>query len=213
MTFFSTSRRNSQFWYGSHNQWLLRILAATFLIIVLTSSLHAATYVEGAKAMLRNLPEDAQLRSDLESELVAQANAYRASKGVGGLEPSNLLREAARAQAADMMLNNYVGHRSKSGYEFDSRVRYFLGNPPNLPQMAENAARETQKGEANAAKAGRLFQQWVHSAPHRKSLINSGYKFVSTGVVQRGNKIWAVQIFWAPMPDTAGASGILKGLY
>jgi hypothetical protein len=32
-------------------------------------------------------------------------------------------------------------------------------------------------------------------------LLNSGYKFVSTGVVQRGNKIWAVQIFFAPLPE------------
>jgi uncharacterized protein YkwD len=197
----------------SLNHWLSGITVATFLIVVSASLAHAATYVETAKGVLAHLPADAALRGDLEAELVAQANAYRASKGVGGLEPSNLLRDAARAQAADMMLHNYVGHRSSSGYEFDSRVRYFLGNPPNLPQMAENAARETQKGKANAAKAGRLFQQWVHSAPHRKSLINSGYKFVSTGVVQRGNKIWAVQIFWAPMPDTSGASGILKGLY
>jgi uncharacterized protein YkwD len=213
MAFIFTNARNFQSPAAGGNRWLLRVVVTTGLLMVIVSSLHAATYVESAKAMLRNLPEDVQIRGDLEAELVAQANTYRASKGIGGLQASDLLRDAARTQAVDMMLHNYVGHRSNSGYEFDSRVRYFLGNPSRLPQMAENAARETQKGEANTAKAGRLFQQWVHSAPHRKSLINSGYKYVSTGVVQRGNKIWAVQIFWAPMPDTGEASGILKGLY
>jgi uncharacterized protein YkwD len=162
--------------------------------------------------MLKNLPQGAQIRPDLETELLAQANAYRASRGVGALKSSKLMQEAARAQAADMMLNNFVGHRSSSGYEFDSRVRYFLGNPPDLPQMAENAARETQKGEADIGKADRLFQQWVNSGPHRKSLINSGYKFVSTGVVQRGNKIWAIQIFFAPLPSDIKVPGN-DGLY
>jgi uncharacterized protein YkwD len=131
---------------------------------------------------------------------------------VAALKASEALREAARAQAVDMMLNNFVGHRSSSGYEFDSRVRYFLGNPLQLPQMAENAARDTQKGEVDLAKADRLFQQWVHSAPHRKSLVNGGYSFVSTGVVQRGNKIWAVQIFFAPLPTGVKPLGS-GGLY
>jgi uncharacterized protein YkwD len=176
-------------------------LTGATLMIGAASEAEAKTYVEIARDMLRSLPEDAQVRGDLEAELLSQANSYRATKGLGALKPSKLLQEAARAHAADMMLNNFMGHRSSSGYEFDSRVRYFLGNPPRLPQMGENAARDTQKGEANAAKAARLFQQWVHSAPHRKTLVNSGYKYVSTGVVQRGNKIWAVQIFFAEMPS------------
>ena len=67
----------------------------------------------------------------------------------------------ARAHAADMMLNNFMGHRSSSGYEFDSRMRYFLGNPQRLPQMGENAARDTQKGEANGAKRQRFGKDAV----------------------------------------------------
>ncbi len=193
-------------------RWLSGVVLLAAFIGGFVGASQAATYVEIAKAMLKNLPQDAQLRDDLETELVVQANAYRATRGVGNLQADDLLRDAARAQAVDMMLNDFVGHRSSSGYEFDSRVRYFLGNPAHLPQMAENAARETQKGDANAAKARLLFQQWVHSALHRKSLINTGYKFVSTGVVQRGNKIWAVQIFWASMPSDVKPLGT-NGLY
>jgi len=172
----------------------------------------AKTYLETAQGLLKNLPADARIREDLEAEIAARANAYRHSKGVASLQLSPLLRDAARAQALDMMLNGYVGHRASSGQEFDSRMRAFLGSPFTMPQMAENAARDTQKGEADAAKARRLFQQWVESRPHRKTLLNSGYKFVSTGVVQRGNKIWAIQIFWAPMPDGVKVLGS-GGLY
>ena len=162
----------------------------------------AKTYLEIALGSLKNLPADARLREDLEAQIAGQANAYRQSKGVASLQASPRLRDAARAQAIDMMLNGYVGHKASSGHEFDLRMRAFLGSPVMMmPRMAENAARDTQKGEADAGKARRLFQQWVESRPHRKTLLNSGYKFVSTGVVQRGNKIWAVQIFFAPLPE------------
>jgi uncharacterized protein YkwD len=174
----------------------------------------AKTYLEIARGSLKNLSAEGHLREDLEAVIASQANAYRQSKGVKALQSSPLLRDAARAQAIDMMLNGYVGHKASTGQEFDSRMRAFLslGNPFSMPQMAENAARDTQKGEANSAKARRLFQQWVESRPHRKTLLNSGYAFVSTGVVQRGNKIWAVQIFFAPLPEGVKVNGI-GGLY
>ena len=173
----------------------------------------AKTYLEIALGSLKNLPGDARIREDLEAQIAGQANAYRQSKGISSLQASSRLRDAARAQAIDMMLNGYVGHKASSGHAFDSRMRAFLGSPVMMmPRMAENAARDTQKGEADAGKARRLFQQWVESRPHRKTLLNSGYKFVSTGVVQRGNKIWAVQIFFAPLPE--GVKGIEgSGLY
>ena len=167
---------------------------------------NAKTYLEIARSSLKNLPGDARIREDLEASIAGQANSYRQAKGIASLQASPRLLDAARAQAVDMMLNGYVGHKSSSGHEFDSRMRAFLGSSiMMMPRMAENAARDTQKGEADAGKARRLFQQWVESRPHRKTLLNSGYKFVSTGVVQRGNKIWAVQIFFAPLPEDVKA--------
>ena len=181
---------------------LIWVVAVPASLLVTAPETGAKTYLETALGSLKNLPADVRIREDLEAEIAAQANAYRQSNGVDRLQSSPLLRGAARAQAVDMMLNGYVGHKASSGQEFDSRMRAFLGSPlMMMPRMAENAARDTQKGEADAAKARRLFQQWVESRPHRKTLINSGYKFVSTGVVQRGNKIWAVQIFFAPLPE------------
>ena len=193
---------------------LIWVVAVPALLLGTTLEAGAKTYLETALGSLKNLPADARIREDLEAEIAAQANAYRRSKGIEPLQSSPLLRDAARAQAVDMMLGGYVGHRASAGQEFDSRMRAFLslGNPFSMPQMAENAARDTQKGEADTAKARRLFQQWVESRPHRKSLLNGGYKFVSTGVVQRGNKIWAIQIFWNQLPDGVKVLGS-GGLY
>ena len=187
-------------------------VAVSVLLLGSAVDTGAKTYLETAQGLLKNLPADSRIREDLEAEILARANAYRQSKGVERLQASPMLRDAARAQAVDMMLNGYVGHRASSGQEFESRMRAFLGNSLMLPKMAENAARDTQKGEADAAKARRLFQQWVESRPHRKALLNGGYKFVSTGVVQRGNKIWAVQIFFSqPREDVKVLGG--GGLY
>ena len=181
------------------------ILAVVVPALLLGTALEtgAKTYLEIARGSLKNLSGDSRLREDLEAVIASQVNLFRQSKGVKPVQSSPLLRDAARAQAIDMMLNGYVGHRASTGQEFDSRMRAFLSleNPFSMPQMAENAARDTQKGEADPAKARRLFQQWVESRPHRKTLLNGAYTFVSTGVVQRGNKIWAVQIFFAPLPE------------
>ena len=192
---------------------LIWVVAVPASLLVTAPETGAKTYLETALGSLKNLPAEARIREDLEAEIATEANAYRQSNGVDRLQSSPLLRDAARAQAVDMMLNGYVGHKASTGQEFDSRMRAFLGSPVMMmPRMAENAARDTQKGEADAAKARRLFQQWVESGPHRKTLINSGYKFVSTGVVQRGNKIWAVQIFFAPLPEGMKVLGS-GGLY
>ena len=72
-------------------------------------------------------------------------------------------------------------------------MRVFASDITRYPAMAENAARQDGDGGESAAQ---LFQQWVKSPPHRKALVSLAYNFVSTGVVQRGNNIWAVQIFW-----------------
>jgi len=190
--------------------WLIATLCKYMLIWLVLSPVllpgsafeaSAKTYLEIALGSLKNLPAEARIREDLEAVIAGQTNAYRQSKGISSLQASSRLRDAARAQAIDMMLNGYVGHMASSGHAFDSRMRAFLGSSMMMPRMAENAARDTQKGEADAGKARRLFQQWVESRPHRKALLNGTYNFVSTGVVQRGNKIWAVQIFFAPLPE------------
>src|SRR3990170_7052465 len=143
---------------------LIWIFVGSTLLLGTGFEARAKTYREIALGSLKSLPADARIREDLEATIAAQANAYRQSKGIASLQASPRLRDAARAHAVDMMLNGYVGHKSSSGHEFDSRMRAFLGSSiMMMPRMAENAARDTQKGEADAGKARRLFQQWVES--------------------------------------------------
>lgn len=157
----------------------------------------AGPYLDYATQLNRSPPAGSKFRPDLEDQLVGLANAYRAGQDRAALTPDKRFQEAARAHAADMMLNGFMGHKASTGHDFDSRMRVFVDDVTRFPSMAENAARDTQKTPVGAAKARALFQQWVKSRPHRKALTSGSYQFVSTGVIQRGNSIWAVQIFFA----------------
>lgn len=154
------------------------------------------TYTAFVARMNAGLPKGASFRPDLESVLLGSANAYRAQNGLKGLKRgSELLTSAARAHAADMMENDFVGHTSSTGAGFESRMRALHPGVLMLPRMAENAARERSKGPADEAKAGKLFQQWVHSGSHARTLRSRDYVSVATGVVERDGKLFAVQIF------------------
>ena len=167
------------------------------LLSAMPPASQGATYREFAAGLLHNLPDGARFRPDLEAVIAGLANRYRAGEGKAPLESSGLFRDAARAHAADMMLNGFVGHRASTGHNFDSRMRVFAGDITRFPAMAENAARASGKGTADAAKARRLFQQWVKSSSHRRTLLKRDYRFVASGVVERDGELWAVQIFWA----------------
>lgn len=147
-----------------------------------------------AENLLRNLPKGAKFRPDLEAKLNAYAAAARRKAGKPPLTASRLLRKAARAQAVEMLKGNFVGHRSKSGYRYKKRFEAFGGD--NRGYHGENAARDRQSGSVNARKARRLFQQWLDSRGHRRNLMNYNYRYVSTGAVQIGHHLYAIQIFW-----------------
>ena len=108
---------------------------------------------------------------------------------------SDLLRDAARAQALEMLKGDYVGHQSQSGFQFKHRFAAFA-DPYIHGNHGENAARDRQDGPVDKAKAQRLFRQWLDSRGHRRNLMDRNYRYVSTGAVEIGHHLYAVQIFW-----------------
>ncbi len=174
----------------------------------------AETYLAFANRMNASETADIRFRPDLEAVLLALANNYRASQGVHRLAngPANL--HAARAHAMDMALNDFVGHRSSNGRDFDSRMHAFHPGEMFLPSMAENAARASQRGPVDKAKAATLMRQWINSAPHRQALVSRSYVSVATAVVQKGDKLYAVEIFSGPAVQTnVGKAAAVDGLY
>lgn len=190
-------RKSNEYKWLRQVAWLLPVMVAMAGLQVQSTVAQAGSYLDFATAMTERPPAGAVYREDLEAELLRLANAYRASEGKKPVKAGDDFLVAARAHAADMMANNFVGHRASTGHGFESRAAVFAGDLTRFPGIAENAARDTKKTPVDAAKARALFQQWVESRSHRKQLLNRSYAFVSTGVIQRGNSIWAVQIFYA----------------
>lgn len=177
---------------------MLRVLFALFVCVfvvwqpagVQASSAYRA-YAEG---LLGNLPKGAKFRPDLEARLNALASSARVKAGKTPLKASPLLRRAARAQALEMLIGKYVGHHSRRGFRYKKRFEAYGGD--DRGDHGENVARDRQSGPVNRAKADRLFRQWLDSSAHKRNLMNRYYGFVSTGAIQLGHHLYAVQIFW-----------------
>lgn len=151
-------------------------------------------YDSYANRLLKKLPGDARFRPDLEVYLSKLASNARKQAGKLGLKHSKLVHKAARAQAAEMLQGNFVGHRSSGGFSFQDRLSPYTGHL--FSYWGENAARDRLPGPANKKKARRLFTMWMNSRGHRRNLMRGSFSYVSTGVVQKGNTIYAIQIFW-----------------
>ena len=181
-------------------------LALLASLLALPAPAHAAeAYRAYADGLLDKPPAGTKLRPDLETVLDKLAAG---SRGKTQLKVNDRLKRAARAQALDMALGNYVGHQSRNGYRFGQRFAAFA-DVDSVGLHGENAARDRRSGPVDAARARRLFGQWLESSGHRRNLLNPAYAYVSTGAVQLGNHLYAVQIFWqyeAPPGEPAATS-------
>jgi uncharacterized protein YkwD len=173
---------------------VLAIVAAAAVLSTSGSSASQA-YRAFAIELLQAKPQGAVIRSDLEAYLDGLAAEARQTEGRPPVVASDLLRNAARAQAIEMLKGDYVGHQSQSGFQFKHRFAAFA-DPYLHGNHGENAARDRQNGPVDKAKARRLFRQWLDSRGHRRNLMDRNYRYVSTGAVEIGHHLYAVQIFW-----------------
>ncbi|QIG46843.1 hypothetical protein G5V57_03235 [Nordella sp. HKS 07] len=170
----------------------------------------AGDYAQYARSVLASLPGNSRARPDFEAYFDKLASSYRQSNGRKGLIASDMMREAARAQAADMMFAGKSRHTSRQGHSFGQRFDAYAQADLIYKARGENAASDRKKGPADLSKAKGLFDLWLDSSGHRRNLMKRDYEFVSTGVIQRGDELWAVQIFWSK-PVPAGSNPLIIG--
>jgi uncharacterized protein YkwD len=190
----------------SHNQTRRRVCLSGLALLSGLRPAMAGGYRDYVMGLNASPPDGSRFRPDLESLLARLTSAYRVEEGKEPITADDTFREAARAHAADMMINGFMGHNASTGLSFQGRMQALVGDVTKYPSIGENAARDTQDTPVDEAKARALFQQWVKSRTHRKVMVNRSFRLVSTGVIQRGNKIWAVQIFFG----TPRAKGIFQ---
>jgi uncharacterized protein YkwD len=190
------------------SRFFAQTVIALYLVVqaclVLTPPVAEAreTYVNLARRLNAAPPKGVVYRPDLEAALLQLANRYRRGLGKAALAPNAQLRIAARAHAADLLIQGAMGHVASTGQNFDSRMRALRGGALFLPAMAENAVRVRAKGLGDRQRLQNAMQLWIKSPSHRRALIDRSYRSVGTAVVMRGDQLYAVQIFSGPEVKT-----------
>jgi uncharacterized protein YkwD len=181
-------------------QLAYRLLASVLLALTLMiqGAMAQPGYRGYATSVLQSPPQGVRVRADLEKLLDGMASSYRTANGRSALAASNLMRQAARAQAMDVLMAGRLSHSSRKGHSLRARFEAFADNPRWYRSYGENAANDRYRGPADRAKAARLFKRWTESSGHRRNLLKRNYAFVSSGVIERNGELWAVQIFWEP---------------
>ena len=139
-----------------------RFIAAALAIAVLGSGLA----VPATQA-------DAASLDSSEAGLVAEVNAFRASRGLSTLVVSDTLTYASKWMATDMAVNNYFAHQSLDGRDPTARMADF-GYPARATWSGENLA-------AGYTGAREVVQGWINSPGHYAVLTNPNYRAMGVG--------------------------------
>ena len=108
-----------------------------------------------------------------ESDLLAQVNSFRASRGLSTLAVSDSLTVAAKWMATDMSVNNYFAHTSLDGRSPTQRMAD-AGYPAFTTWSGEDLA-------AGYTSAAQVLQGWINSPAHLAVLTNPAYRAIGIG--------------------------------
>ena len=120
-----------------------------------------------------SLPTAAASLDAQESDLLANVNSFRASRGLARLAVSDTLTFAAKWMATDMAVNNYFSHTSRDGRAPVQRMSD-AGYPGRQTYTGENIA-------GGYASASEVVNGWINSPGHYAVLINPNYRAIGVG--------------------------------
>jgi len=106
--------------------------------------------------------------------LLTVMNETRTSHGLRPLRANSRLERAARSHSSKMLRVGVFFHGA-----FNARIRS-VGI--RAPRVGENLA----WGVGRLARARSIVRMWLASPPHRRNLLDGGYRLVGVGVL-RGN--------------------------
>jgi hypothetical protein len=122
-----------------------------------------------------------------ESDLLAQVNSFRASRGLSTLVISDALTGAAKWMATDMSVHNYFAHTSLDGRSPTQRMA-----DAGYPAFSTWAGEDLAAGYMNAAE---VLQGWINSPAHLAVLTNPSYRAIGIGRAYSGGSQYGW--YWA----------------
>jgi hypothetical protein len=108
-----------------------------------------------------------------ENDLLAQVNAFRASRGLSTLVVSDPLTAAAKWMATDMSVNDYFQHTSLDGRSPTQRMA-----DAGYPAFATWSGEDLAAGYTTAAD---VLNAWINSPAHQAVLTNPAYRAIGIG--------------------------------
>jgi uncharacterized protein YkwD len=167
-------------------------LALSSFAIAVAAPASAPSRCEGAGGRAAQGSEAALARASL-----CLVNRERRKRGLRPLRANRRLARAARRHAADMLRHGYFSHQSRSGANFVSRIRrtgYLRRAHAWL--VGENIA----LGRGRSTTPAAIVRAWMHSPPHRASILRGSFRELGAGVALRtsgAGKAFYVQEFGA----------------
>lgn len=115
-----------------------------------------------------------------ELSFLQELNAYRATRGLGALQVSVGLTDAAEFHSTDMAQGEFMSHDSSDGTTFGDRVRRFY---TGWTAIAENVAAGYTTGVS-------VFGGWKGSSGHHANMVNGKYRAIGISRVRSASGRW-----------------------
>jgi hypothetical protein len=122
-------------------------------------------------------------------QVMEATNEDRAQHGLGPLKWDPALARAAQRHAEIMVRQGALSHQYSGEADLVTRVSQDGGH---FREVAENLA--VAPGPAD------LEQEWMHSPPHRRNILDPHLNEIGVGLVRQGGNLWAVEDFSAGVP-------------
>ncbi|HVW47933.1 MAG TPA: CAP domain-containing protein [Solirubrobacterales bacterium] len=108
-------------------------------------------------------------------------NRVRAHYGLAPLRYNAELRDSATGHSDSMVVHGYFAHEGPGG-SVDSRIARagYLDNGVRAFTIGENIG----GGSGRQGSPWRIFEDWMHSPPHRENILDPSYRDAGVGVAR-----------------------------
>ncbi len=132
----------------------------------------------------------------IEQEVFALTNQFRAQHGLSILRPDARLTACARQHSAEMIRLNYFSHRSPvAGYVTVSDRAHEAG----ITDLACGENLASMRGYAPSQLPEAAMRGWIASPGHLANLMRPSYTHLGVGCVISGNQCMITQNFGEPL--------------
>jgi uncharacterized protein YkwD len=132
---------------------------------------------------------------DVQQFALDLANRDRAAEGLVPMSVDPLLSQAAQYHAEDMLRRNYFDHYSPEGESPSDRLA--AAGRQGYPAENIGMAQDLRSRRIQARTLENLQNRWMHSAGHRRNLMNPNYERFGYGLAidPATGRVFAVQMF------------------